>query len=415
MTEITFLGGASEVGRTGILIDNNGERFLLDYGVNVETMDVPVQPDMPIKALLLSHAHLDHSGNIPALYRQGWNGRVYATPATFDIANILLKDSLKVQKLKGIQPRYTSSDVTTMDRRGMNMRFNKPKDFKSTTVSFHDAGHVPGSASILMDTRDKRILYTGDIKFEETMLMKSAYREFHNIDVLITESTYSYKNHPPRHEAAKKMRSIIEQTIQNGGHVILPCFAVGRTQEILLIVSELGFPVYLDGMGISATRAALMHPESVKNQKRLKEAFGRAYKVRSHKHRKDAVKKSSIIITTAGMLSGGPVHFYIKKFHDKPECTMILNGFQIPGTVGRTLLDTGRYIYEDTDIKPKMRIEFMDMSAHCGRNGIINFIKHLNPEKTLLVHGERTGEFAKELKEMGFDTTAPRNREKIKV
>jgi len=415
MVEISFLGGCREVGRMGIVVDNGSQRFLMEYGVNVERMDVPMQPEMPIDALFLSHTHLDHSGHIPSLYRQGWKGRVYATPATFEIADILLKDSLKVQKLKGQQPKYTSQDIATMDHRGINVQFGKPKKLKTAEVTFNDAGHVPGSSSILIETDGKRILFTGDIKFEESMLMKKAFSDFQNIDVLITESTYSYKNHPPRQQTAEKIRSLIKRTIQQGGFALLPCFAVGRTQEMLLITAGLGIPVYVDGMGIRATRAALMHPESVKNHKQLRDAFGKARKIRGHRQRKDVLKSPCIIITTAGMLSGGPVHFYIERLINDPKSTMILNGFQVPGTVGRTLLDTGRYVYEDADIKPKMKIEFMDLSAHAGKDGIINFIKKIKPKHTFLVHGENAEEFAAEITAMGFKATAPKNGDKIKV
>ena len=409
MVNISFLGGGMEVGRMGIVVDNGKQRLLMDYGVNVEAMSTPMQPEMPIDALLLSHSHLDHSGNVPSLYRQGWKGRVYATPATFDLSNMLLKDSIKVQKLKGFQPKYSHNDVATMNHRGINTHFGNTKKFKTADVTFHDAGHVPGSASILIETGGTRILYTGDIKFEETMLMKKAYDDFRNIDVLITETTYSYKNHPHRQETADRIREMIKHTVQRGGFAILPCFAVGRTQEMLLITAGLGIPVYVDGMGIGATRAALAHPESVKEHGRLREAFGNARKIRSHRQRKDALKSPGIIITTAGMLSGGPVHFYIQKLINNPSSKMILNGFMVPGTVGRTLLDTGRYVYEGFDQKPAMGVEFFDLSAHAGRDGIIDFIKKTNPTKTFLVHGERTEGFAKELKGMGFDASAPKN------
>lgn len=415
MTEIKFLGGGREVGRMGIVIDNQKQRFLLEYGVNVEHMDIPMQPEMPIHTLFLSHAHLDHSGHIPSLYKQGWNGRVYATPGTFEITNMLLKDSLKVQKIKGLQPKYSHSDIATMDHRGVEAQFGKTKHLKTADVTFYDAGHVPGSSSILVETEGKRILYTGDIKFEETMLMKKAFTDFNNIDVLITESTYSYKNHPNRQQTANRIRDMVKRTLQGGGHAILPCFAVGRTQEMLLMTADLGYPVFVDGMGIGATRYALMHPESVKDQKRLKDAFSNARKVRSHKQRKEALKTPGIIITTAGMLNGGPVHFYIQKLHQRHDCTMILSGFQVPSTVGRTLLDTGRYVYEEFDLKPNMKVEFMDLSAHCGRDGIINFIRKIKPKKTFLVHGERTVEFAKELNKMGFNTIAPKNGDKYKI
>jgi len=415
MTEITLLGGSREVGRMGIVVDNGKQRLLMEYGVNVEHMDVPLKPEMPIEAVLLSHAHLDHSGNIPSLYSHGWRGRVYATPATFEISNMLLKDSLKVQKIKGIQPKYNHGDVAAMDHRGIDVRFGKTKHLKTADITFNNAGHVPGSASILIETEGKRILYTGDTKFEDTMLMSKAFSDFKDIDTLITESTYSYKNHPPRQETAKRIRDMIKTTIQGGGSVILPCFAVGRTQEMLLIVSDLGYPVYVDGMGIGATRYALMHPESIKDHARLNKAFGKANKIRTHQKRKEALRKPGIIITTAGMLNGGPVHFYLRKLMDRPDCTMIMNGFQVPGTVGRTLLDTGRYVFEGLDVKPKIRTEFMDLSAHCGRDNLIDFIKKVNPGKTVLVHGEHTEEFAKELGGLGINATAPSNGDKIKV
>lgn len=415
MTEITFLGGAREVGRMGILVDSGRERFLLDYGVNVENMDVPLQPKMPITALLLSHAHLDHSGNIPALYKLGWNGSVYATPATFELCSLLLRDSLKIQEKKGLIPKYLMHDLAKMERIRKNVVFRKMVNFKSANVEFCDAGHVPGSASILLETNGKRILYTGDIKFVNTELMKAADTNLGDIDVVICESTYSYKNHPDRKELTDSLKKKIQYTVYNNGIAVLPCFAIGRTQEMLSIVSDLGFPVFMDGMGIEATRRVLSHPESVRNHKKLRKAFKRARKIRGGTQRKNVIANPCIVITTAGMLNGGPVGFYIKKLHERENCTLTLSGFQVPGTVGRYLLDTGRYVNEGLDIKPKMKVEFMDLSAHCGRDGIINFLKKVNPEKVFLVHGERVEGFARELKGMGFDTYAPKNGEKVIV
>lgn len=415
MTEISFLGGAREVGKMGILVDSGTERFLLDYGVNVENMDVPLDPGLPVTALLLSHAHLDHSGNIPALYKRGWNGSVYATPTTFELCSLLLRDSLKVQERKGLTPKYLMHDLEKMERLGKNTVFRKMVSFKSANVEFYDAGHVPGSASILLETNDKRILYTGDIKFIDTELMKAADTNLGDIDIVICESTYSYKNHPDRKELMDSLREKVQYTIYNNGIAILPCFAIGRTQEMLSIVSDLGFPVFMDGMGIDATRRILSHPESVRSYKKLRKAFKRARKIRRGTQRKNVIANPCIVITTAGMLNGGPVGFYIKKLHEREDCTLTLSGFQIPGTVGRHLLDTGRYVNEGLDVKPKMKVEFMDLSAHCGRDGIINFLRKVNPQKVFLVHGERTEGFARELKGMGFNAYAPRNGEKIKI
>ncbi len=412
MVEINFLGSCREVGRAAVFLEAEKENLLLDYGINVQTLDVPLEPKKPVDAVVISHAHLDHSGNVPALYRKGYNKNVYALPATFALCDLLLKDSIKVMKLKGIEPFFNAQDIQKMQSRSKNAGFNKKIRLDSGMLEFFDAGHVPGSASILAETGGKRILYTGDIKFEETRLMKKAFTDFRDIDAVICESTYSYKDHPDRKKLEDTLKKMIQNTIYNNGIVLLPCFAVGRTQELLLIVSELGFPVYMDGMGLDATRIILQKRKSVKDFKKLQKAFSQVRKIRRAKQRKNVFESPCIVIATAGMLNGGPINYYIKRLYSREDCTMILSGFQVPGTVGRTLLDTGRYIYGDIDVKPKMRIEFLDFSAHCGRSGIIKFLKKTSPEKVFLVHGERTQEFAEELKETGFNAFAPKRGER---
>ncbi len=412
--EIVFLGSGKEVGRSAIMVKTGNESFLLDYGVDVQDMSLPIKAELPT-AVFLTHSHIDHSGHIPSLYKRGYKGNVYATPATFSLCSLLLRDSLKVQKKKGLTPNYQAHDLERMEELKKNLKFQKPANFNSASVELHFAGHVPGAASILLESRRKRILYTGDINFKETALMKQAFTDFKDIDVVICESTYSYKNHPDRKKLADRLRKTIQDTVYNNGIVLLPSFAVGRTQEMLSMVYDLGFPIYLDGMGIDATERILQHPNSVKNPEKLRRAFSMARKLGSASKRKNAISKPCIIISTAGMLSGGPINFYMKRLHQREDCTMILNGFQVPGTVGRILLDTGRYIYEDIDVKPKMKVEFMDFSAHCGHDGIINFLKKLSPEKVFLIHGERTEEFSQELNGMGFDASAPNNGDKVNI
>jgi putative mRNA 3-end processing factor len=407
--KISFLGGGNEVGRMGILLDNGREKFLMDYGVNVETMDVPLDPGLGINHLLLTHAHLDHSGSVPSFYHRGWSGRVFATPTTFDLCSMLLRDSIKVQSLKGIRATFNTHDVERMERQKVCVQLGQKRMFKSAIVQFNDAGHVPGSASVLIETNGRRILYTGDIKFSDTSLMKSAFSDFDGIDVLVIESTYAYKDHPPRQEISNRLKDIIQATVYGGGFVVLPSFAVGRTQEMLLIAAQLDFPIYMDGMGIAATRAILEHPDTIADFRALKDAFGRARKIKSSRQREMALDSPGVIITTAGMLSGGPVGWYMRRLHSREDCHLVMNGFQIPGTPGRTLMDTGRYVYEDIDVKPKMRAEFLDFSAHCGREEIVNFVEKIAPEKTFLVHGERSEALAQMIGAMGFDVSVPKN------
>jgi putative mRNA 3-end processing factor len=295
------------------------------------------------------------------------------------------------------------------------IKLGQTAKLKSCSVQFFNAGHVPGSAALLYESQGKRILYTGDIKFVDSVLMKKAHTDYKDIDLLITETTYSYKNHPDRVELADKLREMIQHTIYNNGTVLLPSFAVGRTQEMLCLTYDLGFPLYLDGMGIEATKRILMHPESVRSPKKLKHAFKKARKIYKFKDRPKVLKQPCIVICTAGMLQGGPISYYISQLHDREDCTLILTGYQVEGTVGRTLFDTGRYRYEDIDVKPRMKMESLDFSAHCGRDNLISFIEKVNPGKVAMVHGERTAEFAREMKQKGFDAIAPKNGDMLKL
>ncbi|RLJ07929.1 MAG: MBL fold metallo-hydrolase [Candidatus Aenigmatarchaeota archaeon] len=413
--ELVFLGGAREVGRLGLLVESGNERVLLDYGIEVQDTLVPLKPKLPLNAVFLSHCHLDHSGYLPALYTMGYKGNIYATRMTHELAFLLLKDSLNVQRKKDTEPLYLQSHLKEMKMKREFLEINEGIETGNFNVTFRSSGHIPGSVSITAESEGKRLLFTGDIKFIDTKLMKGAYSDFKDIDVLVSESTYSYKNHPDREELEKKLKEIIETTYHNGGISVLPTFAVSRTQELLLILHETGVPVYLDGMGIEVTVKILNHPDSVRNADKLRKAFKAARKIRKNAQRYEAIKEPCAVITTAGMLNGGPVGFYMKKLHKKENCSLILTGYQVEGTVGRTLLDTGRYVAEGLDVKPRMRTEFLDFSAHTDHDHLIEFYKKTSPEKIVLMHGEHTEEFAEELKEMGFNAYAPETGETIKV
>jgi len=413
MSYIRFLGGADEVGREAIMVDTGKEKILMDYGINVQTLEAPAVPEKLPDTVFLSHAHLDHSGFLPELYRTGYKGKVFLTPVTKELCSLLLKDSMKVQRIRGMETKYTIDHIHMFESLSKTIGFNNPIEVNSTEVRLFDAGHIPGSASILITTANKRILYTGDIKFEDTELMNAAYQDFKDVDILITETTYSYKNHPPRKEMEKKLREHVKDVVHRGGIALLPCFAVGRTQEILLIVHNLGFPVYMDGMGIDATKIILNHKNSIRTPGKLKKAFSNAIKIRRRNQRIKALREPGIIITTSGMLQGGPVHFYMKHLYNRKECSIVLLGYQIEDTPGRILLETGRYINEDLDVRPKMEIKFMDFSAHCSRDNLIKFIEKVNADKTFLVHGEHTHEFSKELNERGINAIAPEDNEKF--
>lgn len=415
MIELTLLGGGNEVGRSAILLEANKERFLFDYGIDVQTGGPPIRPEFPLTAMFISHAHIDHSGMLPELYKRGWKGNIYGTAATQGLCKLLLEDSVKVQKKKGQIPHYQPDHIKIMNSFWKNLDYNKTVRFRNSSVRFLDAGHIPGSASPLLEAGGKRILYTGDLKFSDTRLIKGTKIWKEDIDILIMESTYHYKNHPDRKSLEDDLKELIQNTVYNNGIVLLPSFAVGRTQELLSIVHDLGFPVFLDGMGIEAAEIILNYPKFLRDPKKLRKAFGKARKIMKSRDRKEVLNNPCIVISTAGMLSGGPIGYYIKRLYQREDCAMVLTGYQVEGTVGRRVMDTGRYVNEGLDVKLSMPFHFMDFSAHCGRDGLINLVKKTNPEKVFVVHGDGTPEFAEELRGMGFDAYAPANGEKIRI
>jgi putative mRNA 3-end processing factor len=413
LPEITVLGGGREVGRLSVLLETGKERFLLDHGIEVQNFGIPLRHSVPIDAVLLSHAQLDHSGYVPGLYKNGYKGGVYGTGVTFDLCSMLLRDSLKVQDRNRVEPIYMKHDIKDMELKKKAVEIGRKEHIGSSLVEVHSSGHIPGSASYIINSGGRRVMFTGDINFVDTQLMEGAENAYNDIDMLVTEATYSHRNHPERKAAEDRLREIAQETVYNNGILLLPTFAVGRTQELLLIMHDLGFPIYLDGMGIQASEIIMSCPESVSNPERLRKAFGKAHKISKSSQREAILSKPCIVITTAGMMNGGPIGYYIKRLHKRENCRLVITGYQVDGTVGKRLLDTGRYVNEGLDIKPRMGIEQIDFSAHTDHDHLIEFFQKTNPGKIALVHGDRTPEFAQELKGMGFDAYAPANGDRI--
>ncbi len=407
--KVECLGGCREVGRSAFVLDFGTERILLDYGSKVETGEIPLKAK-DIDGLLLSHTHLDHSGAVPLLK----DVDVYATAATFDQANLLLEDAIKVAKKRNMPVRYSKRDVRKIKRNIVT--YGQQFEIGETFVDVFDAGHVPGSAGFLVDN-GLRVFYTGDFKMSETRLLKGAQFDVKDIDLLIMESTYAYKEHPPRDAVEKKLIDIIEETIARDGIVLIPAFAIGRAAEILLVLHEykIKYPIYLDGMAKEATEIIMRYPELLKDPKSLKKIMNRVVPLYTAKDRKMALKGPSIIVTTAGMLSGGPVIFFLKKLRNREDSSLVFTGFQVPGTPGRGVLDTGIFENENLSFKVKMQIRYLDFSAHASRSELLEFIERVEPKKIMIVHGDSCEEFSIELERRGFDTFAPKIGDVIEI
>ncbi len=407
--KVECLGGCREVGRSAFVLDTGEERILLDYGSKVETGEIPLKAKN-IDGMLLSHTHLDHVGAAPLLK----DVDIYATAATFDQANLLLEDAIKVAKKKNMPVRYSKRDIRKMKR--IIVTYGQQFEIGNSVIDVFDAGHVPGSAGFLIEN-DKRVFYTGDFKISETRLLKGARFDVKDIDLLITESTYAYKEHPPREAVEKKLIDIIEETIARDGNVLIPAFAIGRAAEILLVLHsyKIKYPIYLDGMAKEATEIIMRYPELLKDPKALKKILERVVPLYTAQDRKMALKGPSIIVTTAGMLSGGPVLFFLKKLRNREDSSLVFTGFQVPGTPGRTLLETGIFENENVSYKVKMQIKYLDFSAHASRSELLEFIEKTNPEKIMVVHGDSCEEFSMELERRGFEAFAPKIGDVIEI
>jgi putative mRNA 3-end processing factor len=413
---LSFLGGSREVGRSAVLVDTGSEKIILDYGlkINVKPTEYPKEVNAKIDAVLLTHSHLDHCGSIPIIYHQGQKCTFCGLEINRPMSRMLLFDSWKISRYEGEEEKYTKKDIKTTMKHFKPVEYRKPFKIGKTRVTFFDAGHIPGSAMILLETNNKRILYTGDFRLSDTRLIKGADPNIPNVDVLITESTYSDREHPDRLKEERKMITAIEETTANNGITLISCFAIARTQEVLLALDEyeLKGQIYLDGMSMKATRIIDSYPELQREYNLVKKALKRLNVrfITNPSVRKKAIKTPSVIITTSGMLTGGPVARYIEKLYDRDDCTLILTGFQVPGTEGALLLKTGRYIHQDLDLKMGMSVRKFDFSSHAPRTELFNFARQINPKKIFCVHGENTVRFAKELKnEFGFDTVSPKN------
>ena len=406
--KLEFLGAMGSVGASGIVIEDGSDKIVLDYGTKVR--EIPPKFPLPVeepKAVLLSHAHLDHSGGIPLLVKK-YSTPIYALDVTKELTELLLEDSIKVSREEGVELPFNEFDVKQTMKNFVLIGYHKPFKIGNFKITYFDAGHIPGSAMIFVESDKTNVLYTGDFNDINTRLLEKCEQDLPKVKNLIIESTYSDREHPDRKREEKELVKMIEESISDNSPAIVAAFAVGRAQEIVIILAKHGisFPVFMDGMAKKATTIINKYKKYLREPNDLDEALKFVTYVEGRMRRR-LVKEAACIITTSGMLNGGPVVKYIEKLHKNERASLILTGWQIEGTPGRILLETGRFIHEDVNIEVKMRVKRLDFSAHAGRKSLFEFVKKLNPEKVFCVHGDHTEEFAEELRREGFDAIAP--------
>jgi putative mRNA 3-end processing factor len=394
--KLIFHGAAKEVGRSCIELQTQGDRYLLDAGIKFKEggFSYPEKvinlPD--IDGLFISHAHLDHTGALPLFEHYNIICPVFCTKLTYILTKVLLKDSYKIARIKNLHPAYNKLDLEKLEKGVRFVKYDRNYKHRKINFTFLNAGHVPGSSMILIEAEDKKILYTGDFKLKTSELMKGASADYHDIDVMIMESTYGARELPERETIKKQFLDKIEEVIARGGSVLVPVFSLGRSQDILIMLSERKFnaPIYLDGMCKKvANRILGINDPYVNNIEVLDEMFNhRVIHIGSERHRQRVMGAQGIFVTSSGMLQGGPVLAYLAEMWHDPRNAVLLTGYQCKRTNGQTLVEEG-YVYLDgwrTYVKGEV-IKY-DFSGHADQSELRELIRRVHPKKLILQHGD---------------------------
>ena len=411
--EITFLGAAREVGRSSVLLSGD-ENIMIDCGLKIHTDDtMPLQSPHAPDFVVASHAHLDHTGFLPSLYRKG-APELICTPPTLAMGQIIIEDSIRIMAKRGEFP-YNASQVKRMVKNTTHLSFRKKHDIGNASVTLHNAGHIPGASMVEVEMDGKRIVYSGDFKGEETRTTFASEPPPKGPDALMIESTYSDRDHPPRKELEMELGRQLSETLEAGGTVLFPAFAIGRTQELVRIVRSVNrdVEIFVDGMGWRVSEELSRYSAYTKDFKRFRHDMSTCTPIMHKGERRKVLRRPCVIIATAGMLQGGPALSYLLQL--EPNSKAIFTGYCVEDTNGYNLLNKGFVEYDAVKIRPKAQYSYLDFSAHSGRKELFGLCEKLQPGRVFCMHGDDCQGFAEDLKLEGFDAHAPEMGETIKI
>lgn len=421
------LGGVKQVGRSCFVVVTPESKIMLDCGINPgENQSYNSYPRIDwfnfnleeLDAIVISHAHIDHQGFLPTLYKFGYKGPVYCTEPTLPLMALLQMDSIKLSKSNGAYLPYEIRDVNESIKHCIPIPYGKPTDISpDITITLNNAGHIMGSATVHINIAGTHnILYTGDYKYAKTQLLDGAISNYPRVETVITESTYGSSGDimPDQYSVYSTFTESINQTLKQGGKVLIPVPAVGRAQEIMLVLDKemregrlIESPIFIEGMisEASAIHMSYAHYLGYDVRKSVFQGvnpFQSSYfTVINGLSKRDEVfndDSPSIIMATSGMLEGGPSVEYFKEISPKPQNKIIFVSYQINGTLGRRVLDGTISEASMVDKNGKMKVvpvrcskqKIDGFSGHSDFNQILSFISRVKPKRVLVNHGEKS-------------------------
>ncbi len=451
---ISFLGGGRQVGRSCILLQTPQTKILLDCGINVAGrgkekfpyLDVSEFKINELDAIILSHAHLDHSGLIPYLFKMGYRGPVYMTAPTRDIAALLALDFIGVAYKQASAPLFSSVDVKEMVKHTICLNFNEVTDIaQDVRITLYNSGHALGSSMTHFNIGNgaHNLLYTGDMKFQRTKLLDRAISNFPRLETAIIESTYGSRRDvlPPRKESEEELIKAIKETIEKGGKILVPELGLGRAQETMLVLEEAmkqnklpKIPIYIDGMIWDINGIHTAYPDFLNSNVRneifqdnnpfVSDIFQR---VGSPAERKKVIEGGPcVVLATSGMLVGGASVEYFRHFASNPNNRICFVCYQGIGSLGRQVQEGVKNVQMNVDGKEEMiEVNFdtttiTGLTAHAGRNELLEFANRSQPRPNRIIinHGEQGKclDLASSIYKLHhIETNVPRNLETIRL
>ncbi len=447
---LSVLGGGRQVGRSCFLLQTPESKVLIDCGINpagTNSSEFPylTAPELRIQdldAVIVSHAHLDHSGFVPYLYKFGYRGPVYCTAPTRDVSSLSQLDYIQVSHAQTKNAPYSSTDIKEAVKRTIVLDYNEVTDITpDVRITLYNAGHILGSAMVHLHIGEgwHNILYTGDFKTKETKLLNPGHSKFPRVETLITESTYGKSESlmAPRQESEKELCEHVQKTIKRKGKVLIPVLGVVRAQEVMIILEEffrknkINVPLYIDGMVWDMTAIHSAYPEYLNNSIRekifykdknplLSKLFNQ---VGSAKERKQIIEGGPcVVLATSGMLVGGPSVEYLKNFGAEKKNSIVFVSYQAVGSLGNNIQRGDNSFSEDgKTYNVNLEVNTVPgLSGHSDHEELLTYVRKMSPHprRILVVHGENTSclNLASAYhKEFHVETTAPRNLDSVRL